>query len=52
LFHLFFGEKPEKIIDLWKTGKIILCLSDSILEENIQVLHGLGLKGEAELEEL
>jgi uncharacterized protein len=48
----FFGGKPKKIIDLWKTGKITLCLSDSILEEYIQVLHRLGLKDEVELEEL
>ena len=48
----FFGGKPKKIIDLWKTGKITLCLSDSILEEYIQVLQRLGLKDEMELEEL
>jgi len=48
----FFGGKPKKIIDLWKTGKITLCLSDSILEEYIQVLQRLGLKDEVELEEL
>jgi len=48
----FFGGKPKKIIDLWKTGKLTLCLSDSILEEYIQVLRRLGLKDEAELEEL
>jgi len=48
----FFGGKPKKIIDLWKTGKITLCLSDSILDEYIQVLQRLGLKGEMELEEL
>jgi len=48
----FFGGKPKKIIDLWKTGEITLCLSDSILDEYIQVLQRLGLKGEMELEEL
>ncbi|MFP4082133.1 MAG: putative toxin-antitoxin system toxin component, PIN family [Candidatus Aminicenantes bacterium] len=48
----FFGGNPKKIIDLWKTGQITLCLSDSILEEYIQVLQRLSLKHEAELEEL
>ena len=48
----FFGGKPKKIIDLWKTGQITLCLSDSILDEYIHVLQRLGLENEIELEEL
>ena len=48
----FFGGKPKKIIDLWKTGKLTLCLSNDILNEYVQVLQRLGLENEFELEEL
>jgi putative PIN family toxin of toxin-antitoxin system len=48
----FFGGKPKKIIDLWKTGKLTLCLSNDILDEYVQVLQRLGLENEIELEEL
>jgi len=48
----FFGGKPRKIIDLWKEGKITLCLSKDILNEYIEVLHRIGLQDEVELEEL
>lgn len=48
----FFGGKPKKIIDLWKNGKLILCLSKDILDEYIEVLLRLGLRDEKELEEL
>jgi len=45
----FFGGVPREIIDLWKNGKIILCLSQSIFEEYIEVLNRLGLKNRQEL---
>lgn len=48
----FFGGNPRRIIDLWKKGKIILCLSKNILEEYIDVLQRVGLKDEDEIEEL
>ena len=48
----FFGGNPKKIIDLWKKGDVILCLSGEILEEYVEVLHRLGFKDEKELEEL
>ena len=48
----FFGGVPRKIIDLWKDGKIILCLSQSIVEEYIEVLNRLGLKDKQELSRL
>jgi len=48
----FFGGKPRKIIDLWKEGKITLCLSKDILNEYIEVLHRIGLQDEVQLEEL
>lgn len=48
----FFGGKPKRIIDLWKTGKVKLCLSGKIVDEYIEVLKRLGLQDEKELEEL
>lgn len=48
----FFGGIPRAIIDLWKEEKITLCLSKDILDEYIDVLQRIGLKGEDELEEL
>ena len=48
----FFGGNPRKIIELWKNGKILLCLSSEILDEYVEVLHRLGLGKDGELEEL
>ena len=48
----FFGGNPRRIIDLWKNGKIILCLSKDILDEYVEVLQRIGLQNEGELEEL
>ena len=48
----FFGGNPKKIIDLWKSGKVKLCLSGKIVDEYIEVLKRLGLKDKKELEEL
>jgi len=48
----FFGGNPREVIDLWKSGKITLCLSSAILDEYIDVLNRIGLKEEDELKEL
>ena len=48
----FFGGKPRKMIDLWKNGKILLCLSAKIVDEYTDVLHRLGLGEDGALEEL
>ena len=48
----FFGGNPRKIIDLWKSGQITLCLSRPIIDEYIDVLRRMGLQNELELEEL
>jgi uncharacterized protein len=48
----FFGGNPKQIIDLWKTGQIVLCISGVIIDEYIEVLRRLGLQDERELEEL
>jgi putative PIN family toxin of toxin-antitoxin system len=48
----FFGGVPREIIDLWKTRKITICLSQEIIEEYIEVLNRLGLKNKSEIFEL
>ncbi len=48
----FFGRNPSRILDLWKSGKITLCLSNKIIDEYIEVLKRLGLQNEKELEDL
>jgi len=48
----FFGGNPRKIVDLWKTGEITLCLSQPIINEYVEVLRRLGLQDEREMEEL
>ncbi len=48
----FFGGNPRKVIDLWKQGKITLCVSKRIIEEYIEVLRRVGLKNEKEIAEL
>lgn len=34
----FFGGNPREVIDLWKTGRVTLCLSAPIVEEYMAVL--------------
>jgi putative PIN family toxin of toxin-antitoxin system len=48
----FFGGNPRKVIDLWKSGEVTLCLSKPIVDEYIEVLRRLELQNERELEEL
>ena len=48
----FFGGHPRRIIDLWKTGGITLCLTNSILDEYLSVLKRMGLAGAGELDDL
>ena len=43
---------PRKIIDLWKEGIIRLSLTQSIIDEYVDVLQRLDLVDEGELEEL
>ena len=52
LVSSFFGGNPRKIIDLWKSGHVTLCLSKPIVDEYVHVLRRLGLQNERELEEL
>ena len=48
----FFEGNPRKVITLWKTGAVTLCLSKPIIDEYIEVLQRLGLQDEKELGEL
>lgn len=48
----FFGGNPRKVVDLWKSGEVTLCLSKTIVDEYIEVLRRLGLQNEKELDEL
>ena len=48
----FFGGNPRKIIDLWKSGDVILCLSKPIVDKYIEVLRRLDLQNEKEIDEL
>jgi putative PIN family toxin of toxin-antitoxin system len=48
----FFGGNPRKIVDLWKSGQLILCLSKPIVDEYVEALRRLGLRNERELDEL
>ena len=45
----FFWGTPRKVINLWKDGDIVLCLSQKIVEEYIEVLNRLGLKDKNEI---
>jgi len=48
----FFGGNPRKVIDIWRNGKITLCMSKDIVNEYVEVLQKLGLENESELKEL
>lgn len=48
----FFGGNPRKIVDLWKSSQLTLCLSKPIIDEYVEVLQRTGLKNEQELSEL
>ncbi len=43
---------PRKIVNLWKKGEVVLCLSVEILGEYIEVLSRFGLDNEPELREV
>ena len=42
----FFGGNPRRIIDLWKVGKIEICISEEVLEEYLRVLARFQLEAE------
>ena len=38
----FFGGKPREVMDLWRDGHFVLCLSDEIVAEYLEVLARFG----------
>ena len=48
----FFGGNPRKVIGLWQSGELTLCLSRPIIDEYVEVLRRLNLRDEKELGEL
>ena len=50
LVSSFFGGKPREVIELWKKGKVTLCVSSDILDEYIEVVQRLGLDSELVVE--
>lgn len=42
----FFGGIPRKVIDLWKRGRLTLCLSEPILSEYLDVIGRFNLSDE------
>ena len=48
----FFGGYPKRIIDLWKSGGITLCLTNDIIEEYVDVLRRMDFAGMPEFDEL
>lgn len=38
LISSVFGGNPRKVIDLWKNGKLLLIVSDEIVDEYLEVL--------------
>lgn len=39
----FFGGNPQEVIQLWRNQTVTLCLSDTVLDEYIEVLQRLEL---------
>jgi len=50
-FSSFYGGNPRKVIDLWRTGEITLCLSAPVLDEYLEVLDR-AFSGEPERDEI
>ncbi|MBD3391498.1 MAG: putative toxin-antitoxin system toxin component, PIN family [Chitinivibrionales bacterium] len=48
----FFEGHSKTIVDMWKEGRLTLCLANTIIDEYIAVLTRTGLGGTSELGEL
>jgi hypothetical protein len=46
LISSFFGGNPKKVIDLWRRGSAVLCLTEEILEEYLRVMARLPIAPE------
>jgi len=42
LVSSFFGGKPREVMELWRDGQFVLCLSDEIVAEYLEVLARFG----------
>jgi len=47
----FFDGNPRKVINMWKAGKVVLCLSGPVLDEYVEVMKRIRLD-EGEIKEL
>lgn len=52
LIASLFGKKSRKIVDLWKSQHIILCVSQPIIREYQEILPRLGPRGKERLKEV
>jgi len=50
LISSFFGGNPKKVIDLWRRGAAILCLTEEILQEYLRVMARFPIKPETKNE--
>lgn len=46
LISSFFGGNPKKVIDLWRKGSAVLCLTEEILKEYLHVMARLPIAPE------
>jgi putative PIN family toxin of toxin-antitoxin system len=44
LVSSFFGGPPRAVIERWKRGKIVLCVSSALIEKYVDVLDRLGVE--------
>jgi putative PIN family toxin of toxin-antitoxin system len=48
LISSFFGGNPKEVIDLWRRGRAILCLTQEVLEEYLRVMARLPIAPETQ----
>ena len=46
LISSFFGGNPKKVIDLWRRGRAILCLTEEVLEEYLRIMARMPISPE------
>lgn len=46
LISSFFGGNPKKVIDLWRRGEAILCLTEEVVQEYLRVIARLPIAPE------
>ncbi len=48
LISSFFGGNPKEVIDLWRRGRAVLCLTQEVLEEYLRVMARLPIAPETQ----